>query len=227
MSHLVKISGRTPAGSLLLSVLALAACFPAARLLPPAWGWENGVLETLQVMVLLLGAALALAACQRERPSPLAMLALCAVPLWALLAAREMSWGAVLAAPLAFTQHGPLFSSKVLWYKPLVLPLAGLAVGASVLQIWRYRLDRLVRRLAAERRIPWPLLAMAVIAEIGSNCAEGRLHCSFAGQLPYAMVLEELVELVAYAALVLAQAGVLGRHAVSGDALPAPLEAAP
>lgn len=227
MSQLMKPPGHAPARSLLLSLFALAACVPAARLLPLAWGWENGVLETLQVVVLLLGGALALAAWQRERPSPLAMLALCAVPLWALLAAREMSWGAVLAAPLAFTQHGPLFSSKVLWYKPLVLPLAGLVIGVTLLQVWRFRLDRLVRRLVAERRIPWPLLATAVIAEMGSNCAEGRLHCSFAGQLPYAMVLEELVELVAYAALVLAQAGVLARHAVSGEALPAPLESAP
>lgn len=222
---------RSPFGSAppLLALLALLACYPVSMLLPRTWGWENGVLEVLQVLVLLASAVLALRAWRRDRPLPLAGLALCTAPVWLLLAARELSWGAVFAAPLAFGEHGPVFSSKLLWYKPLVAPLAGLVLALVLLQLWRRRLDRPLRRLVRAGGMPWLALALALLAEAGSSCAEGRLGCGFMAQLPHAMVFEELIELLAYLALVLAQAKLFGRCAATAaaPAFRAPVDAAP
>lgn len=205
---------RLPSSGALL-LLALLAAYPVSLALPVTWGWENGVLEVLQVLALLAGCVLALRAWRRGRPAPLAALALCAVPVWLILAARELSWGAVLAAPLALTEHGPHFSSRMLWYKPLVAPLVALVLGAVLLQAWRRRLDRPLLRLVREGRAPWLLIGLALLAEAGSSCAEGRLHCGFAVGLPHAMVFEELVELLAYVALVAAQARMFGAGTVA------------
>ena len=46
------------------------------------------------------------------------------VPVWLLLAARELSWGAALLPPLSIGADGPEYSSSVLWYKPAVAPVA-------------------------------------------------------------------------------------------------------
>ncbi len=217
MYRIAEVFDRFPSASMLL--VALLSCYPASMLLPASWGWENGVLEVGQVLVLLGGLGMALLAWRWLRPSSLALLALYAAPLWAVLVGRELSWGAVFGAPLAFTEHGPLFSSRHLWYKPLVLPAVGLALGVAAHALWHWRLDRLLLRLARERRIPWLVLSLAFVAEAGSSCAEGHLHCSFALRLPHAMVFEELVELVAYLALVVAQAGVFAGGAMSAPAV--------
>lgn len=215
-------SVRRPSGTFLLLLLMLG-CYPLSMVLPRTWGWENGVLEVLQVLVLLAGAGLALRAWMRSRPLPIATLALCAVPLWIVLAGRELSWGAVFGAPLALTDHGPVYSSRVLWYKPLVPPLVGLLLGMAVVHACRWRLDRLALRLLREGRIPWLVLVLAVLAEAGSSCAEGHLQCSFALRLPHAMVFEELVELFAYLAVLVAQASVFWQGApASAPARPLP-----
>lgn len=211
---------RLKSGSLML--LVLLACVPAAFLVAPSWAWENGVLETLQVLTLLAGLGFAASRTLRQRASACGMLALWVLPLWAMLAARESSWGAVFAAPLAWTAQGPVFSSASLWYKPLVLPVAGLVCGWMVLYAWLHRLDLVLRRLHAEGRLPWHLVVIAAFAEMGSSCAEGHLHCSFAPGLPQAMAFEELVELAAYLSLVVAQAELLGYAAPAAPArLPA------
>ena len=198
-------AGRVPSGQVLLA-LALLACYPLSLVLPRTWGWENGVLEVLQVLVLLAGAGLALRAWGRKRPLPIAALALCVAPVWIVLAARELSWGAVFMAPLALTDHGPVFTSRMLWYKPLVAPVIGLLLGVALLHACRQRLDRLALQLLRAGRVPWLVLGLAVLAEAGSSCAEGHLSCTFALRAPHAMVFEELIELFAYLALLVGQA---------------------
>ena len=199
----------------------MLACYPLSMVLPRTWGWENGVLEVLQVLVLLAGAGLALRAWMRSRPLPIATLALCAAPVWLVLAGRELSWGAVFGAPLAFTDHGPVYSSRVLRYKPLVAPVVGLLLGMAVVHACRWRLDRLALRLLREGGIPWLVLGLAVLAEAGSSCAEGHLQCTFALRMPHAMVFEELIELFAYAALLVAQASLFRRSAATQASAPA------
>lgn len=217
--------GRLPSGQVLLA-LALLACYPFSVVLPRTWGWENGVLEVAQVLVLLAGAALALRAWGRKRPLPIAALALSLAPVWIVLAARELSWGAVFMAPLALTDHGPVFSSRMLWYKPLVAPVAGLLLGMALVHACRRRLDRLALQLLLANRIPWLVLGLAVLAEAGSSCAEGRLSCTFSLRAPHAQVFEELIELFAYVALLVGQAS-LFRESVPPPVALEPAESLP
>ena len=40
----------------ILSIALLAACYPLAQILPPECGWENGLIENTQAVLLLFGA---------------------------------------------------------------------------------------------------------------------------------------------------------------------------
>lgn len=44
----------------LLSIFLLLACYPLAQFLPPECGWENGLIENAQAILLLIGAMFAL-----------------------------------------------------------------------------------------------------------------------------------------------------------------------
>lgn len=195
----------------LVLALALVAGCLLSPLLPASAGWENSWLENAQVVVLLAGGGMALQLARRSARwgSARALVALGAalVPVWSLLVAREVSWGATFLAPLAMTADGPVFSSSVLWYKPAVYPLAGLAVVFTVALFARYRLDRLLWRLARDTPFVWPEVALVLCAAVLSTYAEGHLlglpvaH-ALAG---HEVVMEEWMELVGYLALVVGQ----------------------
>lgn len=189
----------------LLLIALLPISYPLALMLPGSWGWENNVFENAQVVVLLAGLVCA-SICYFKTSLPIARLGLVAMPFWAIAAAREMSWGAVLLKPLEMTADGPLFSSKMLWYHDAVHPLLGLLLGFSVLVFLRFRLGRALARLWQQKRLPWLELGLMVVAGLISTMAEGHTRIDFG--IPYAQkeVLEELMELIAYSALFLAQA---------------------
>ena len=191
---------------------ALVACYPASLLLPLAWGREAGVLENAQVLVLLSGFVLAVVVFVRRRPERTAMLALCAAPVWLLLAGRELSWGRAWRAVPGFDAAGRALPPEPLWFQPLVWPAAVLLIGWLVYSAWHYRIDEVVR-LAFVRSAPWLLLFVALGAAVGSTCAEGPMSCHVDLVASRAQVFEELVELVAYVALFSLQAVVL-RHRV-------------
>lgn len=188
-----------------LLLLLLLAGKPLADRLPAQWGWENGVLENLQVLILLAGWAFALAVCKLDWKSPRALLALVVIPIWVVLVARELSWGAVFLTPLDVTAAGPQFSSRVLWYKPAIYPLVGLLLAAAGFVAARCRLDRALFSALANRNFPWLESALIVGAAYVSGCAEGHVRCPFQAMPSQQEVLEELVEVVVYSALWLAQ----------------------
>jgi hypothetical protein len=37
-------------------LLAFLACYPLSQFMPPAWAWENGLIENLQIAVLTVAA---------------------------------------------------------------------------------------------------------------------------------------------------------------------------
>jgi len=90
-----------------LLLLCLLLCYPLARVIPLEWSWENGVIENAQVVVLLAGLVFAAQAWRRAPQDGVAMLGLCAMPVWFLLAGRELSWGAVFLPPLGLGPEGP------------------------------------------------------------------------------------------------------------------------
>ncbi|MDO9403374.1 MAG: hypothetical protein Q7T87_05045 [Polaromonas sp.] len=189
----------------ILLIVLLMLCYPASRWLPLTWGWENGPVENLQFAVLLAGMVLALVRYSGKPRSAVSMLALAAAPVWAILAARELSWGAVFLTPNEVTAEGPVFASSLLWYKPAVAPLSLLLLAFSAFIAVRWRLDRLLVRAWRQKQFPLSELLLMLLLMFVSGCSEAHMGCSRELFHTQNQVLEELVELVAYLAIVLAQ----------------------
>ncbi|BFO55979.1 hypothetical protein [Acidovorax sacchari] len=204
-------------------LLGLAVSGAVASLLPVSAGWENGLLEDIQVVVLLAGACMAVLVARgrtagRAAGSVAKGLALASAPVWCLMAARELSWGAALLPPIGFSAEGPVYSSSVLWYKPAVAPLALLVLAWCAWVLLRSRVLRAVPALLRSRQFAWAELAILLLAATLSTYAEGHLGLPVARFLAgRAVVVEEWAELFAYLALVAAQWQVLLLLRHAGD----------
>jgi hypothetical protein len=196
-------------------LLAFLACYPLSRIMPPAWAWENGVVENAQAAALVTGAVLAWLVWRRLPPQAAALIARCAVPVWLLLAGRELSWGAVFLPPNGFDAGGPIYTSRVLWYRPLVPAFAAIVLLIVLVVAWRQRLDRPLRQVMAHGRFPWlPIFTMVAVI-CASTFAEGHLYPFKEIVLEQGEAYEELVELVGYLALLAVQARVLRETAAA------------
>lgn len=190
---------QTMLAMLLLSAVSLSS------LMPVAWGWENGVIENSEVLVLALGAAMAVTASCRAALQQRGRLGAILAPVWVILIGRELSWGAACLPPVGFTDGEPVYSSALLWYKPLVGPVAVALLLGCAIQAWRHRLPAACwRALSNDRSMLLPLL-IGGLAAIGSTFSEGKLGVTLPFSHGRAEVLEELLELIAYCALVRAQ----------------------
>ena len=131
-------------------LLGVFLCYPLSRSIPLDWGWENGIIENVQVAVLLAGLAFAAIAWRRGPRGGAAMLGLCVMPVWFLLASRELSWGAVFLPPLGFGPEGPVYSSRVLAYRPLseLVGYVALLVAQGVVLRYRVPVPQRERELA-------------------------------------------------------------------------------
>ena len=204
-----------------LLLLSLFLCYPLSRIVPVEWGWENGVVENAQVLVLLAGLVFAAHAWRRGPKGKAAMLALCVVPVWLLLVGRELSWGSVFLDPSGFGGDGPIYRSRVLWYRPLVPPFAGLMLAASLYLAWRHRLHRFLLEVVTSGRFPWGCVLLILGAALGSTIGEGHVPQVVRGFFGHALVFEEMAELVGYMAMVTAQGIVLRYKAPAPLAVPA------
>ncbi|RCW76644.1 hypothetical protein DES41_1011253 [Pseudorhodoferax soli] len=186
-------------------LVALVASLPVAFAMPARWGWENSWIENAQVFVLVGGFAACVASMRRASGRSDRALWLGIAPIWLLIAARELSWGAVFADPIAFTADGPQFSSNTLWFKHYVYGIAGVVLAACALLLAVARLDRVIGRMLRAGTFPWAETLVVLLVALASSLAEGHLglDADFLGA--QAQVMEELVELVGYLALVLAQ----------------------
>lgn len=194
-------------------LLCLFLCYPLSQVIPLEWSWENGIIENAQVVVLLAGLVFAGRAWRRGPKDGAAMLGLCAMPVWFLLASRELSWGAVFLPPLGFGPEGPVFSSRVLPYRPLVPAAAGLLLLASLVTGWRHGVYRYLKRVVVGGGFPWLCVVIVLGAALGSTAGEGHVPEFARDWVAHSQVLEELCELVGYVALVVAQGVVLGYQA--------------
>ena len=178
--------------------------YPIALWLPVTAGWENGVLENLQLAQLLAGAGLAWWFARTDH----AALGYAAVAVWLVLAARQLSWGATLwAAPLGMGWSGPIYSSSVLWYKPFVYPAIGAVLVVAGVALVRSGAPSMLYKLARSTPFVWVGLMRAGAAAIGASYLEGQLPRDAAdpGLGTVALVLEEWLECAAYGALLAAQ----------------------
>ena len=129
-------------------------------------------------------------------------------PIWFILCARELSWGAAFMHPIDFsTEFGPIFSSsQQLPYKKLIPPLLG---AILLVIVWRFihtKQQQTLVKVWRNRAFPWLELGLFAIAFAISTDAEGHgvglfKHMDHVSQ----QVVEELAELLAYIALLMAQ----------------------
>ncbi len=203
-----------------LAIAMLLATYPAQAWLPSMAAWENHWVENTQVVVLGGGLLLALVWCHASADARVRALCRAAAVLWAILMARELSWGGAFLPPVGFSSEGPFYSSRALWYKPYVYPVLALLLAYSGYCIVRWRLDRIVLRCVPAVGFEALLIAAGIAL---STCAEGHgpdFLTAWMGSNP--LVVEEWAELAAYAALVAAQWRVLVRWHVLSRAAAAP-----
>lgn len=187
-----------------LSCAVLLFTFPMAAILPPWWSHENQPIENAQVFVLAIGFFAALLFFHRSA-DPARWFGLCAALILAVLIGRELSWGAVFFDPTSVGDHGPLFASRYLWYKPAVAPAVAALLIASITIIVVKRLAFLGFALLRQRRIPFFSLLLTAIGMLVSTAAEGHLPLV---PLPSfidgntAQLIEEISELAAYLAMI-------------------------
>lgn len=192
-----------------LALLALVASYLAAPHLPIQTGWENGPIENLQAAVLLVGGVLALIWRHRTTERQVRLFWLMVAPVWFVLCARELSWGAVFMTPLDFSPAlGPTFSSsQQLPYRPLIAPLIGVLLLGSAAVFVASRQDQTLARLWRNGSFPVLEIALLVIALLVSTEAEGHGFLGGFPSLGHApqQSLEEMAELIGYALLLAAQ----------------------
>lgn len=193
-------------GNLMLAAL-LVLSFPLTYVLPQSWGWENGLLEDIQAVNLLLGLLAAAYAAYRQRGTAAAPLWWVAMPFWLVFLGRELAWGAAFLPAIGHNQWGPTISSSVLWFRPAVPWVCSALLLMCIYWMLRHQIwGRVLVRLQREQA--WPVLSIVIfaLAMVISTNAEGHgfvhLQDWFGTQV---VVLEELVETWGYAALWLAQ----------------------
>ena len=191
-----------------LTVLLLLAVYPLSSVAPATWGWENGPVENLQVLVLLGGLLTAWAFSLKVRHRDSRRVAAGAVLLWTIAAARELSWAAVFLSPTLVKDTGPTFSARLLPYHAIVDPVVVMLVIASMLLFALGRLRPMIQRQIQAGLFPWLEVGIGIMAALAATYAEGHLHVAGQPNLPdvQCQLIEELCELVSYMALYLAHA---------------------
>ena len=188
-------------------LLGLITTLPMSALLPVSWGWENGFLENLQVVILLAGFLAALWAMIQQPAGATRSSWFAAALIWLLLVGRELAWGAAFVPPMGFDSHGPIISSRVLWYRPAVpwICLGLLLIG--LVAMWRAKaFSRFLGRLQRDKAWPWGTIALLLLCLACSAISEGHGHLRFPVlESPALMVAEEAFETWAYVGLWLAQ----------------------
>ncbi|MCO0638281.1 hypothetical protein M8745_20310, partial [Lutimaribacter sp. EGI FJ00014] len=125
------------------------------------------------MLVLLVGMVAALVYQHRSDERAWKWFWRAAAPLWFILLARELSWGAVFYPPTQMTGDGPIFSSDHLWYKPAVYPIVALLGVAVVYIVLRHRLVKKVDEVIRAGAAPWLETLLAVICVAVATVAEG------------------------------------------------------
>lgn len=191
-------AGRTFAFALLLLAYPLSFC------VADWWSWENGPLEILDNLVLLVGALQALWLALRSR-SPLKWLWIAVLPVWIVCLGREMAFGAVFLPPSGVAEDGPVFTSKVLWYHGLIAPSIAVLALISLTALVRFKLWRLLPAVVKAGQFPSLELVMTTVSFLLMTAAERHMHMSLDAYVGIAQIIEETVELAGYVFLLTAQ----------------------
>lgn len=193
------------------TIFILLLSYPLALYAPVQIGWENHLIENLQLAVLFSGF---LVACYFAKPiknKSIFWLAVIAMPLWFIIFMREISWGATLLHPL-YTHEitGPVWSSSTqLFYKPVVYPLLLIILMVVVILFFMTKQYKTITKLCFLKSFPLFEFCFLLVGALISTAAEGHMGLSLPlfsslneGQI---QIIEESAELCGYMALFTAQ----------------------
>ena len=167
---------------------------PCALFLPKEYFFENSLFEKLQIIILALGFLSNLIFLFKIKHSKnIKNLWLSILPIWLILIARELSWGRAFFLE-EIGPHGPeFFSLKDLWFGPYVYPI--LVISAFLIIFF---LCRSIHKLNDNEKLCISLIDFTfaiVFIILATTFFEKIVILSLK---PYAMQLEEYLELIAY-----------------------------
>lgn len=167
------------------ALVVLALIYPAYKLLPAECGYENGLVENYQLMLLFFGCFIWVLAPKYRKLFILVAL------IFLVMAGREMSFGRVLfyAVPGVPNTFAPW--SEV-WYEPYLFPAALVYGAGCTVFFFAGKIYKQIYSLLAESRIPVWNMVLFVVLSIGTNILDR--HCE-------SMLIEEIVEFSAYTTL--------------------------
>jgi len=158
--------------------------------LSPPVAYENGPLENLQVVQLVIGALVAYKAASKAFDKEARNIWYCGAVTFLICAGRELNWGRVFY-PVA--DHNKFLPLKVLWYGPVVYPLLTVIILGTLYMLWHSKLLSYIKKT----KIPfWDFILFAVLY-LAANYAEHR-PMIFWGQHFDGEILEELFECLCY-----------------------------
>ncbi|MBP2635337.1 MAG: hypothetical protein H6Q72_1244 [Firmicutes bacterium] len=179
-----------------LSVLLLALMFPAGLWLPTSWGWENGVIENLQILILAAGLVVSCFVAWNKRDDRKSRnLWLCLTPCWILAILREVSWGRIFY-PVSIGTHGPEFITlQQLPYGFLVKPFVIIVIVVTLIAVYWNAKGIFI----CHKQLPVLDLTILLVAAIMAVLCDKNMLLHLHS---YHQILEELAELTVYWSMV-------------------------
>ena len=176
------------------STLITLALVPVAIVLffflSPPVAYENGPLENLQVLQLVLGSLVSLMAARKATDRKARNIWYSGAVTFLIFAGRELNWGRVFYPT---GDHNMFISMKSLWYGPVVYPLLTVIIIATLYTLWRSQLFSYIKKT----RIPFWDVALFVVLYLTANYAEHRPMIFFEQHFD-GEILEELFECLCY-----------------------------
>ncbi|GEM_PF-406072 len=158
--------------------------------LEPPVAYENGPLENLQVVQLIVGALVAFTAARKALDKNTRNIWYCGAVTFLLCAGRELNWGRVFYPT---GDHNMFISIKNLWYGPVVYPLLTVIILATLYTLWHSKLLAYIKKT----KIPFWNFILFVVLYLAADYAEHRPMFFFEQHLD-GEILEELFECLCY-----------------------------
>lgn len=186
-----------------LSIVVLLISLGGSAHIDPSISDENGLIEILQNIVLLLATIAAIIFARRSTLEERSFWLLAACFFFVLFG-REISWGAVFLPLIDPQTYTDIPSSKALWYRPAITPAIG-ALGAALIAYFiKCGGYRIVFWLLKNGKIPYIEGVFFVIAALLTTAAERKMGMSLPFSSDTNYNIEETAELAAYLFLVTA-----------------------
>ena len=168
-----------------LVLAAVIAVIPSIMYLPPQFGYENGVLENIQMLVLFIGTYLCFSAKTDKKFFIFAGLVL------SILILREVNCGRTLFFPIPGTENA-FYSWKQIKYGYLAHPIFGVYIASVVIYFLKNKLFLNLWHKIRDLKLPlWNILFLIL----------GLVLSLYAEKATTNFVFEEISELLMYVSI--------------------------